>query len=135
MAGMKDGGLFPGVHSKPSLGFDFINAPTDSLKGALNNGERGSFKKAGAYLGYRLITYSCIPTLLNAIAALVAGVLTVLTFLFRGCAPGVNDRCLTQFQSSISRLADNIIFDLTCDFRQFTGALFCCCRDECWIQI
>lgn len=72
---------FPGLH--------LINRGVGGLKGAMQDGQRGiTVKKTGAYLGYRLISYSCIPLLANAISLIVSGIFFLLSLPTRLCCKG-----------------------------------------------
>lgn len=109
-------------------GLHLANSAVEYLKERIHDGERGlSVKKAGAYLGFRLISYSCIPTAFNLISAVVCGLLALITLPLRMCSKEINDWCWEHCVGSLDYLIKSL-FDLTCDLRQLTG--ICCCSPE-----
>ena len=110
----------PGIH--------LINRAVNALKEPINNGERGcSCSKAGAYLGFRLITYSGLPLVLNLISTLVSALLCLVTLPIALCDDTALRWSWTHLQGSLGYTTQSL-YDLTCDFRQLTGK--CCCDPE-----
>lgn len=108
-------------------GLHLVNEAVDALKSTIDNGEREiTAKKAGAYLGYRLLSYSFIPALVNLISVVVSGILCLFTLPARCCGKEeINRYFWTRLQGSLGYLSQNIVMDLTCDFRQL-GRLCSC---------
>lgn len=124
----------PGFEALP--GVHHLNQAIASLKESINNGERGcSVKKAGAYLAYRLISYSCLPLALNLVSAIVCGVLALISLPLRYCegSISINRWLWTRFQGSLRYTALSL-FDLTCDLRQL-GRLGCCPPESTFVAI
>lgn len=127
--GNVDGNLY---QHKPALGLDFINAPTNFFKsGFQNTGQRGlSCSKIVSYLAYRVVSYSFIPAILNAIAAVVSAILGISTLPIRLCSTEINQRCWNQLQFSGARLIDNLTTDLFYDLShvaKFAWNILRCC--------
>ena len=106
-------------------GLHLINVGVKKLKGAISDGERGATcKKAGAYLGYRLITYSFIPTVANALSALVCAILTLITLPTRCCSDKLNRYFWTRLQGSFGYFMQNLVIDVIYDMRKLSS----CCQ-------
>ncbi|MCC5832047.1 MAG: hypothetical protein JJU12_03275 [Chlamydiales bacterium] len=115
-------------------GFDLVNQATENLKSVINNGERAiTAKKACAYLGYRLFSYSFIPALANLISVVVSGILCLATLPLRCCSKSINQYFFKCCMGSLGYLSVNILMDLTCDFRQL-GRL-CSCTSPTFYEI
>ena|ERR1700722_12894241 len=114
-------------------GFHLINRAVNFFKEAINDGQGLSWKKAGAYLGFRLITYSGLPLIVNFISAIVSGLLALFTLPTRCCNESINQWCWERFKGSLSHTVQSL-FDLTCDFRMLTG-ICCCAPDSAYLRV
>jgi hypothetical protein len=114
--------------------FHSINDAIIALKRGVLNGERGcSVGKCGAYLGYRVITYLCLPIILNLLSTLISLVLTIITLPTRCCTDKINRWCWTRFQGSFGFTLQSL-YDFTADVRQLTGRC-CCAPDSSYLAI
>ena len=114
---------------RPLACFHLINRAIETLKGSTSDGQRGwSAKKVGAYLGYRIVTYLFIPTILNLVSLLVCAVLSIVTLPTRCLNAQLNQWCWTKCQGSFAYLAQSL-YDLTADARWLSAKLPCCHLD------
>jgi hypothetical protein len=114
----------PGLHA--------INRGILNLKGVVSDGKRGcSGKKVAAYLGYRVVSYLCIPLVLNLISLIVSTILTLLTLPLRCCNTSINRWCWCRLQGSLGYTLQSL-HDFIGDFRLLTS---CCCSGSMWAAI
>lgn len=98
-------------------GFQLINDGVKALKDGMEDAQRGlSFKKVSCYLGYRFISYTFIPTIANAISALVSVFFAFVTLPFRYCCKEINNylwtRSIDSLECTFRSLVDDVAFDL-----------------------
>jgi hypothetical protein len=109
-------------------GLNLINQAVLYLKEQINNGERGcSCAKTGAYLAFRVISYSFIPLALNIVSIIICAILCLLTLPLACCNPAPLNWSWHHLKGSATYTLMSL-FDLTCDFRQLTGR--CCCDPD-----
>lgn len=106
-------------------GFHLINDVVIAFKQGVDNGQRGvNVSKACCYLGYRVVTYLCLPLAFNLISLVGSLVLTLLTLPTRFCGSNqLNRWCWVRLQGSLAFTLQSL-YDLTGDIRQ---ASRCCC--------
>lgn len=109
------------------------NRAINKLKDAIQDGREGcSLRKAAAYLGYRIISYSLIPMVSNLISLVLATILTVITLPTRCCGKALNRWCFIRMQGSFVYLIQSGI-DFTSDLRRITSC--CCSPDSAWREL
>ncbi len=115
-------------------GFDLINTGVKGIKEYINNGEGASLGKVGAYLGYRLLSYSGLPIALNLISTILSLALAILTLPLRCCEGGkkANSWLWSRCGNSLN-LTLNSLYDLTTDVRMLFGG--CCCTQTCYGRV
>jgi|GEM_PF-5808476 len=109
-------------------GFHWINRVIEGVKTPLYEGENGfTCSKAGAYLAFRIISYSCIPLALNLISLILSVVLVILSIPLAICSTSPLLWCWEHMDGSLNHTIASL-YDLTCDLRQITGRA--CCDPE-----
>jgi hypothetical protein len=108
-------------------GLNVLNNIVDTLKETLRKQKTGRHVTTGAYLGFRIITYSCLPLIFNLISLLVSALLTLIALPIALC----DNRLLNwswNYLKGSAQCTMGSLWDLTYDLRQLTGR--CCCDPE-----
>lgn len=117
--GTKFGGI-PVERPRALPGLDLPNTAVAKLKGVMcaPKDQHGFVAKTGAYLGYRLITFTGITTAANLISTVVSAIFVIITLPTRCCKKEINTYFVDRTKDSGKLFLKCLFGDTTLELRQ-----------------